>query len=166
MLSVSYMRKTRPIIALIYLHRFSGDLKKRKALRARKTSLPELPSEPYEIKDITADISSKESISKSTPFKDILPRSAENGIEHEVLKQQGSDLSINACADGSVRLLPATFKDEDGECDDSWVFLNGNVIADAAERHLHYYENTMSEIGVSRLRLSGKGTVPNGARHV
>ena len=155
------------MFTLTLLHRFTGDLKRREALQARKTSLPEILSVPTEANDITDQISSKGLIGRSSPFKNILPRSTGNGIEYEPLIEEGSDLRINACADGSVRLLPNTFEDKDDECDDTWVYLNGNVIADAAERHLHYYEKTMSEVGASRLRLSkGKGTIPKGARHM
>ena len=113
------------------------------------------------------EISSKGLIGKSTPFKPILPRSTKNAIAYEPLKEEGSGLRISACADGSVRLLPASLEDEDNECDDTWIYLNGNVIADSAKRHLHYYENSISEVGVSRLRLSGgNGIIPKGARHV
>lgn len=131
------------------------------------TSLPDSSSEPSEVNDITDEIGFKGLLGRSTPFESILPRSAKNGLEYEPLKEQESGLKVSACTDGSVRLLPSSFEDEDSGCDDTWVYLNGNVIADSAKRHLHYYENSMSEVGVSRLRLSGgNGIIPKGARHV
>ena len=124
-------------------------------VRSRR-SLPASAHNATEIRDITDEIVSKEILGSSGPFKHDTARSEPHGVEFDRLEQRDSDFLLAACTDGSVRMAGTDALGVDSDCGNIWVYVEGNVIADGAERHLQYDTDMMDRAGVSRLRVSGR----------
>jgi hypothetical protein len=54
----------------------------------------------------------------------------------------------------------------DYSCSTLFQSIQTNVIADGLGRILHYYNNTMSKLGVSRLRVSDEEDIPIGSSYL
>ncbi|THX05015.1 hypothetical protein D6D17_05223 [Aureobasidium pullulans] len=69
---------------------------------------------------------------------------------------------LTSCADENIYLediaLNGTLQQR--SCTINWQEVDGSVIADGLDRILHYYNNTMSKLGVSRLRISNENDIP------
>ncbi|TIA12468.1 hypothetical protein D6C80_06819 [Aureobasidium pullulans] len=69
---------------------------------------------------------------------------------------------LTSCADENIYLediaLNGTLQQR--SCTINWQEVDGSVIADGLDRILHYYNNTMSKLGVSRLRISNEKDIP------
>jgi hypothetical protein len=69
---------------------------------------------------------------------------------------------LTSCADENIYLediaLNGTLQQK--SCAINWQEVDGSVIADGLDRILHYYNNTMSKLGVSRLRISNERDIP------
>jgi hypothetical protein len=69
---------------------------------------------------------------------------------------------LTSCADENIYLeyitLNGTLRQK--SCAINWQEVDGSVIADGLDRILHYYNNTMSKLGVSRLRISNERDIP------
>ena len=66
------------------------------------------------------------------------------------------------CGDGNIRMIR---QDSAVQmfCSEQFAFLNGRLVGTGSQQVLHYYLNTMKQVGVSRLRASTKQMFPNGA---
>ncbi|KAG5925798.1 hypothetical protein E4U42_003930 [Claviceps africana] len=69
-----------------------------------------------------------------------------------------------ACDNGNLYAV-RNDDSKNAHCSDRWetTAKHSVVVCDAQHRPLHYYRNTMSTLGVSRLRASGEDDVPHGA---
>jgi len=69
---------------------------------------------------------------------------------------------LTSCADENIYLediaLNTTLQQK--SCASNWQEVDGSVVADGLDRILHYYNNTMSKLGVSRLRISNEKDIP------
>ncbi|TKA67663.1 hypothetical protein B0A49_08059 [Cryomyces minteri] len=69
---------------------------------------------------------------------------------------------VSSCADGNL-CIQSTDKNttlEDNSCSVSWTLRAGSVVTDGLARLPHYYSNTMTTLGVSRLRVSDQYSIP------
>jgi hypothetical protein len=69
---------------------------------------------------------------------------------------------LTSCADENIYLADIALNGtlQQRSCAINWQEVDGSVIADGLDRILHYYNNTMSKLGVSRLRISNEKDIP------
>jgi hypothetical protein len=69
---------------------------------------------------------------------------------------------LTSCADENIYLADIALNGtlQQKSCAINWQEVDGSVIADGLDRILHYYNNTMSKLGVSRLRISNEKDIP------
>jgi hypothetical protein len=66
-----------------------------------------------------------------------------------------------SCGNGAIYGVASNSADNPA-CTSMWATYNDILVADGAQRLLHYYGNTMNATGVSRLRVSDEESVPEG----
>ncbi|KEY65639.1 hypothetical protein S7711_07888 [Stachybotrys chartarum IBT 7711] len=71
----------------------------------------------------------------------------------------GPSTRISSCSNGNVYAFNAAGSTS-SSCSDTWEYKAGALVADGASRPMHYYNNTMSVLGVSRLRVEAEASVP------
>lgn len=71
----------------------------------------------------------------------------------------GPSTRISSCSNGNVYAFNAAGSTS-SSCSDTWEYKAGALVADGASRPMHYYNNTMSVLGVSRLRIEAEASVP------
>jgi hypothetical protein len=91
-----------------------------------------------------------------------------DGTEFISLMDSTSSLSLTACSDGNLHYQPKADNETLADYSSSTLFqsIQMNVIADGPGRILHYYINTMSKLGVFRLRVSDEEAIPIGSSYL
>lgn len=100
----------------------------------------------------------------SYPFQEV-PSVAYNttdGYEFVPLVDSTASVALIACSDANVYVVNSA-SDNLEFCSKIWSVYSGLLVGDAAGRILHFYRNTMSKIGVSRLRVSDGRDFPKEA---
>ncbi|KAH7179030.1 uncharacterized protein B0J16DRAFT_322519 [Fusarium flagelliforme] len=69
---------------------------------------------------------------------------------------------VLSCGNGNLYAVPIEGEDNP-YCNEMWSTKNDVLITDGAQRFMHYYNNTMSILGVSRLRVEDEKTIPDGS---
>jgi hypothetical protein len=75
------------------------------------------------------------------------------GFEYASLVGAGSKLT--SCSNGNIYAVGAS-STSNPSCSDTFQYKAGALIGDGAARAMHYYNNTMSALGVSRLRIDAE----------
>lgn len=94
-------------------------------------------------------------ITVSYPFQEV-PSVAYNttdGYQFVPLVDPTASVALVACSDANVYAVNSASENLEF-CSKIWSVYSGLLVGDAAGRILHFYRNTMSKVGVSRLRVS------------
>jgi hypothetical protein len=116
-----------------------------------------------QIKDLTSLVVSN---SSTIDYNDVdikaQPYNRTDGWEFTLLVDSSVTFLVTSCSNGNVYVqnVNATTPDE---CSDLWASRDDVTGMDGNARLMHYYSNTMSATGVSRLRVSTKEMMPNGS---
>ncbi len=94
------------------------------------------------------------------------PRDLADGTRYDKLGSPAAAWSLYGCDDNNIYLRAATDSERLSGCNDVWEYHNALIGANGLGRRMHYYENTMSTLGVSRLRLSEGSLVPKSSSYV
>lgn len=70
-----------------------------------------------------------------------------------------------ACGNGGIYGVSPDSADNPA-CSEMWATYNDILVADGAQRLLHFYSDTMNATGVSRLRVANEEAVPEGSQIV
>ena len=82
------------------------------------------------------------------------------------MTDSSSALNLTSCTDGNIYMQSAnqsssTDSDNyDFACSQLWAFEQDVLVTDSDFGILHYYNNTMSTVGVSRLRVDSEEAIP------
>jgi hypothetical protein len=96
---------------------------------------------------------------------DSLPNDPYNGTDgytYQLLTTPDSSIIFTSCGSGTIYGIAADSPDNPA-CTKMWASYNEILVADGAQRLLHYYSNTMNATGVSRLRVANEESVPEGS---
>jgi hypothetical protein len=96
---------------------------------------------------------------------DSLPNDPYNGTDgytYQLLTILDGSIIFASCGSGAIYGIAADSPDNPA-CTKIWASYNGVLVADGAQRLLHYYSNTMNATGVSRLRVADEESVPEGS---
>ena len=130
------------------------------------TTNPSTPTGTSKVIDITAKIKGSNSTTpsilsyetKPLPNK---PYNDTHGYEHSLLVDPTASFMIISCSNGNLYPLSVESPDNPA-CSELWATYDDILVADGAERLAHYYNNTMSVLGVSRLRVEDETDIPAG----
>ncbi|KAL2881570.1 hypothetical protein SGCOL_003137 [Colletotrichum sp. CLE4] len=75
-----------------------------------------------------------------------------NGYEYSLLIDPTGSTMIISCSNGNLYAVVTDGPDND-LCSELWATQDDALIYDGAQRLMHYYGNTMTKLGVSRLRV-------------
>lgn len=81
------------------------------------------------------------------------------GFEFAPLVDPTNSTMVLSCSNGNMYAVLGG--EENSLCSTLWATAeDGTVVHDGAQRLMHYYDDTMSKVGVSRLRVSVESTMP------
>ncbi|KAI8298125.1 hypothetical protein K4K61_012024 [Colletotrichum sp. SAR11_59] len=90
------------------------------------------------------------------------PYMDDTGREFGIITDSSNSSMIISCSNGNM--YPVSIgSPENAVCSELWAAAQDVLIYDGAERLMHYYTNTMSVLGVSRLRVGPEFVAPAGA---
>ncbi|KAF5010812.1 hypothetical protein FDECE_3055 [Fusarium decemcellulare] len=84
------------------------------------------------------------------------------GLETALLINPEITTMVVSCANGNIYAFKVE-GDDNPLCSEMWTSKDDVLITDGAQRIMHYYNNTMSAVGVSRLRLEDETDIPSTA---
>lgn len=120
--------------------------------------------------DVTEDvITDLEFIGYHDPNITASPYNDTNGYEFTTIMDYSQQFALTSCTDGNVYIhSPADQYNEDIDvhCGDLWAHAESVAVMDGSYHILHYYNNTMSATGVSRLRVSDEEEIPSSSVYV
>ncbi len=87
------------------------------------------------------------------------PYNGTNGYEYNLLTVADGSVLFITCGNGGVYMVDPNGPDNPA-CTSMWATYGGALVADGAQRLMHYYANTMDVVNVSRLRVSDEESVP------
>jgi hypothetical protein len=90
------------------------------------------------------------------PFKDA------SGRQFSTIVSPSAKNLIASCSNGNVYAFPNKPINVPA-CSAMWTSVDGALVGDGNQRVMHYYNNTMSKLGVSRLRLAEPSKAPESA---
>jgi hypothetical protein len=90
------------------------------------------------------------------------PYNGTDGYTYQLLTIPDGSIMFASCGSGAIYGIAADSPDNPA-CIKMWASYNEILVADGAQRLLHYYSNTMNTTGVSRLRVADKESVPEGS---
>ncbi|KLU87044.1 hypothetical protein MAPG_06050 [Magnaporthiopsis poae ATCC 64411] len=115
------------------------------------------------IKDLTSSVKSNATTLTYSPTSlPNMPYNTSDGYEYSLLTVQDGSMIFIACGNGAVYAVDPTAADVE-HCIELWATYEDIVVADGATRLLHYYANTMSAVGVSRLVVGDEADIPRQA---
>ena len=82
-----------------------------------------------------------------------------DGYEVALLIDTDATTMMAACSNGNIYAFDIDAGEVD-YCPEIWASKEDVLVTDGGGRLMHYYNNTMSEIGVSRLRLESEADIP------
>lgn len=87
-----------------------------------------------------------------------------------VLANSSGDYVLSACSDDNIYIQPANSSDAElgyfTQCNSLWQRFEDVVLSTPNGGILHYYNNTMSKVGVSRLRTGDQEHLPESSVYV
>ncbi|KAJ9649053.1 hypothetical protein H2199_000966 [Coniosporium tulheliwenetii] len=120
--------------------------------------------------DVTEDvITDLEFIGYHDPNVTASPYNDTNGYEFTTIMDYSRQFALASCTDGNVyihSLADQYNEDIDIHCGDLWAHTSSVAVMDGSYHILHYYNNTMSVTGVSRLRVSDEEEIPSSSVYV
>ena len=87
------------------------------------------------------------------------PYNRTDGYEFTLMVDQGLEYLITSCSNGNVYVQGIDQETPDS-CSDLWAAREDITATDGNERIMHYYNNTMSVVGISRLRVASQDQLP------
>lgn len=116
--------------------------------------------------DRTASVNSTAtSLSYSPQAFPNVPYNDTEGYSYQLLTVSDGSMIFVACGNGGIYGVSPDSADN-AACAEMWATHNDILVADATQRLLHFYSNTMNATGVSRLRLANEESVPEGSQLV
>lgn len=90
---------------------------------------------------------------------DNLPYNLSSGFEYALMVDESLSTMVVSCANGNMYAFTVS-GDDNPNCSEMWAQKDDVLLTDGARRVMHYYNNTMSAVGVSRLRVEDKAQMP------
>lgn len=87
------------------------------------------------------------------------PYNRTDGYEFTLMVDQGLEYLVTSCSNGNVYVQGIDAETPD-PCSDLWAARDDITATDGNERIMHYYNNTMAKVGVSRLRVASQDQLP------
>ncbi|PHH73772.1 hypothetical protein CDD82_5273 [Ophiocordyceps australis] len=127
----------------------------------RDVLLPRLAA----VQDTTAVFASR---ANAAPRLSYTPRSFENhaytdtdGFSYSLLATPRHDGIVLSCSNGNMYVVRSA-SDDNPDCSELWATKHDDTLVfDGTQKVMHYYTQTMAQIGVSRLRLDPEYHAPN-----
>ncbi|EON96487.1 hypothetical protein UCRPA7_8026 [Phaeoacremonium minimum UCRPA7] len=133
----------------------SHDVVKRHSLVSRGTN-----STNSTVRDITSKVKSNiTTLSYETTSLPDHPYNDTAGYEYNLLTVPDGSIIFISCGNGAIYAVSPDGPDNPS-CTPNWETYNDVIVADGADRIMHYYSHTMEAVGVSRLRVSNQQSVP------
>lgn len=133
----------------------STDVTKRHPIVTRATN-----STNSTVRDITSQVKSNiTTLSYETASLPDHPYNDTVGYEYNLLTVPDGSIIFISCGNGAIYAVSPDGPDNTA-CTPNWETYNDIIVADGADRIMHYYSNTMEAAGVSRLRVSNQQSVP------
>ncbi|KAL2067278.1 hypothetical protein VTL71DRAFT_1702 [Oculimacula yallundae] len=116
--------------------------------------------------DRTASVNSTAtSISYSPEAFPNIPYNDTEGYSYQLMTVSDGSIIFISCGNGALYGVSPDSGDNPA-CSEMWATYNDVLVADASQRLLHFYENTMNATGASRLRVAYEEDIPIGAQVV
>ncbi|KAK5655655.1 hypothetical protein OQA88_5588 [Cercophora sp. LCS_1] len=122
------------------------------------------PSGSDKIVDLTSKIKSTNGSSELSYTTTPLPNRPYNdtrGYEYALLVDPTATVMIVSCSNGNLYSFAVNGTDNPS-CSEMWATHDDVLVSDGSQRLAHYYNNTMSALGVSRLRVEDEADIPVG----
>jgi len=87
------------------------------------------------------------------------PYNDTRGYEYSTLVDAEVSMMVVSCSNGNLYPLAVGGPDSP-DCSELWATKDDVLVSDGAQRVAHYYNNTMSVLGVSRLRVEDEADIP------
>lgn len=112
--------------------------------------------------DVTVSIIGETEV--SYPFQDVPSAAYNTTDDYELvpLVDSTASLTFATCCGPNIYVVSSA-SDSLEFCSKTWSLYNDLLVGDAAGRILHLYRNTMSKVGVSRVRVSDGHSLPGEA---
>ncbi|KAI9163909.1 Leucinostatins biosynthesis cluster protein T [Paramyrothecium foliicola] len=81
-----------------------------------------------------------------------------DGYDYSTVTNPTGSSMLAACSNGNVYSFAKSFHLP--ACSAMWATVDRTLVADGSKRVMHYYKDTMSTLGVSRLRLRDQALIP------
>lgn len=88
------------------------------------------------------------------------PYNLTSGYEFALLVDPDATTMIVSCSNGNMYAFSVD-SDDNQYCSEMWATKEDILVMDASARVMHYYNNTMSAVGVSRLRVEDETDIPS-----
>ena len=126
-------------------------------------SSPSSDSSTGEASDNTSSFQDQGSETLSYDLQSVgnAPYNLSSGYELALMIDPNITTMVLSCGNGNLYAVPIEGEDNP-YCNEMWSTKNDVLITDGAQRFMHYYNNTMSALGVSRLRVEDEKTIPDG----
>ncbi|KAK1951979.1 hypothetical protein LY78DRAFT_687115, partial [Colletotrichum sublineola] len=82
--------------------------------------------------------------------------------EFAILVDRSGQTMVISCSNGNMYPVRADSLDN-VDCSELWAAVDDVLVYDGAQRLIHYYNNTMSTLGVSRIRVEAELEAPAGS---
>lgn len=82
------------------------------------------------------------------------------GYEYSLMVNPTATTMVVSCSNGNMYAFTVDGPDNPA-CSEMWATFRDVLVADGAQRLMHYYNNTMSTLGVSRLRVEDESDIPH-----
>ncbi|EEY19384.1 conserved hypothetical protein [Verticillium alfalfae VaMs.102] len=144
----------------------NSDFQEATKVRARQATTSAVVTAPANITGKVVDITSKikgngTSVLSYTP--ETLPNRPYNtstGYDLALLVDPEATTMIVSCSNGNMYAFGVDGEDNE-HCSEMWSSKNDVLVTDGGQRLMHYYNNSMSAVGVSRLRLDDQENIPS-----
>ncbi|KAI8280175.1 hypothetical protein K4K60_005054 [Colletotrichum sp. SAR11_57] len=126
-----------------------------------RTCLPDLQP-TGDVVDETTSVAGSTDLDYISQSVGTNPYMDDTGREFGIITDSSNSSMIISCSNGNM--YPVSIgSPENAVCSELWAAAQDVLIYDGAERLMHYYTNTMSVLGVSRLRVGPEFVAPAGA---
>ncbi|KAI8223272.1 hypothetical protein K4K54_006256 [Colletotrichum sp. SAR 10_86] len=126
-----------------------------------RTCLPDLQP-TGDVVDETTSVAGSTDLDYTSQPVGTNPYMDDTGREFGIITDSSNSSMIISCSNGNM--YPVSIgSPENAVCSELWAAAQDVLIYDGAERLMHYYTNTMSVLGVSRLRVGPEFVAPAGA---
>lgn len=112
--------------------------------------------------DLTSKVKSNSTGNELSYAPQGVPNSPYNdttGYEYSLMVDPTATTMVVSCSNGNLYAF-AVDGEDNAYCSEMWATFRDVLVADGSQRLLHYYNNTMAKLGVSRVRVEDETDIP------